>query len=505
MADAPPRPPAPGPLVLRGGGVVGVQTDAMSDAAHRLAALEAQSRGIETRARAVPSIAAAGSVLAPVTLEADGGRRADDAARTVAARARVTARVADDVGAGLRRAAIAYAEAEAAARAGVENTAVLVASLVSLSPQAAIVDSLLIGLAAWVGWILAPGTDARKAAAFQVWMREHPELITSPEFVALVRSAVGAVDDALLGPLAATIRPIAGARAGSGSGVELGGDAVLVAGALFGLFRESDVRVARVETTPTPPPSTIAERLRRVPEGNQVRIERYAAPGRSTRWIVYTDPTETFSPKPSREPWDLTSNIDGVAGHASGSFRATEAAMRDAGVRPGDPVAFVGYSQGALVAGMLASSGHWNAGGLETFGGPVGNIPMPSDLPGMNVRHTDDFVPALAGPDLPNDRLLVEQRAFPHEIPTYEAAPAHQRDSYDRTAAQIDAARSPEVRRQLEAMARFGSDPVARTGATAESYLYHADRTGEWRSAADEPLAPRPYGDPAVSPAPRGG
>lgn len=493
MADPPLPTPAPappsGPLTLRGAGAIGVQTDAMAAAAVRLAALEGVLREVAHRASAAPRVVGAGQLLVATPLDPSADVRVDDAAHTVAGLSRGAADRIERLRAELRGAAIGYAEAEDAARAAMQTAGAAGARI--LGENAGPVLLALFGAAAgaWLAWALAPGTDAEKTARLAIWMREHPRLVTTPGFVAVVRCIAGSVDDGLLGAAHLPPLPLSG-----GSGVELGADATLAAGAAIGLFRESSVRVSRVAPPmDTVPPSGIADRLRRVPEGDQVRIERYSAPGRTTRWIVYIDPTETFTPKPTAEPWDLTSNVDGVAAHSAGAFRATEAAMRDAGVADGDPVAFVGFSQGGLIAGMLAGSGHWNAQGLETFGGPVGNIPMPPDLAGMTVRHTDDFVPALAGPDLPSDRLLVEQRAFVGEIPTHEAAPAHQRDSYERTATAIDDARAPEIRAQLEAMRRFAADQAARPGAVSESILYRAVRLDDGRPAVDEPRIPRPY------------
>ncbi len=140
------------------------------------------------------------------------------------------------------------------------------------------------------------------------------------------------------------------------------------------------------------------ERLARVPEGDQVRVEKYEAPGLPTRWIVYVGPTESFSPVASDEPWDLTSNFAGIAGLPAGSLRATELAMQEAGISEGDEVQFVGYSQGGLIAARLAGSDRWDAVSLETYGAPTGSVALPAELPGIAVRHTDDLVPALARP-----------------------------------------------------------------------------------------------------------
>ncbi|MEO8095354.1 MAG: hypothetical protein ABI632_10515, partial [Pseudolysinimonas sp.] len=243
------------------------------------------------------------------------------------------------------------------------------------------------------------------------------------------------------------------------------------------------VTVDKVSTTSlTVGPRGAVERLARVPEGNQLRIERYDAPGERPRFIVYVGPTETFSPVATDEPWDLTSNVTGVEGLSAGSIRATEAAMIDAGITSSDEVQFVGFSQGGLVATRLAASADWRATGLETYGAPAGNIELPANLAGMAVRNTDDFVPALAGPQLDHHLLQVERRAFSpgSPIPTELPAPAHQRSAYVAAATEIDLAESSAVRQQLAALDAFTHDYTSREGSRVTVMMYHAER-GAWR------------------------
>ena len=263
------------------------------------------------------------------------------------------------------------------------------------------------------------------------------------------------------------------------TGVRSSAQGLLAVGPLVGLFRETPVKVERMSTTEiSNPPVGAAERLDRVPEGDQVRIEKYQAPGEPNRFVVYVGPTETFSPVTDHEPWDLTSNVGGVGGLDVGSFRATELAMHDAGIGSGDQVQFVGFSQGGLVATMLAGSGEWSAAGLQTFGAPAGNIQLPEGLSGMAVRNTDDFIPLLAGPQLDHHLLQVERRAFAEgtPLPTYHAAPAHQRDAYMATAAAVDQASSAAVRDQNAALNAFTADYASRPGSTVTAMTYHSER-----------------------------
>jgi len=127
---------------------------------------------------------------------------------------------------------------------------------------------------------------------------------------------------------------------------------------------------------------------------------------------------------------------------------------------------------------MVAASGEWNVVGLETHGAPAGNIELPAGMAGMAVRNTDDFIPALAGPQTDAHLLQVERRAFAEgqPIPTDLAAPAHQRSAYVATAAVIDADLAPQLREQIATMDAFAGDYVAMDGATMTVSTFHGER-----------------------------
>jgi hypothetical protein len=376
----------------------------------------------------------------------------------------------------LRQSIEAYTAAERDARQRMAGLAALLAALLGPLVRTLVLGALPVAFGARIAGV---PTD-EELRQLQDWMLAHPRTITSPQFVEAVRAAVMSVDDGAGGALG--LPPGAVALIGEAlgfEGVEAGAGLVIGAGGLAGLFRESPVAVTRVSTSATTTgPEGAVQRLARVPEGDQVRIERYEAPGQAPRYVVYVGPTETFSPVARDEPWDLTSNVTGVAGLQAGSLRATEAAMRDAGVQPGDAVQFVGFSQGGLVAARLAASGDWNAAGLETYGAPSGNIALPSGLHGMAVRNSDDFIPALAGPQLDHHLLQVERRAFlpDSDMPTELPAPAHQRSAYVAAAAEIDQATSAAVREQIAALDSFTADYTSAPGSQVTVMMYHGER-----------------------------
>jgi hypothetical protein len=341
----------------------------------------------------------------------------------------------------------------------------------------------LLGAGGVLVWNRLPGTDAQKKAVLQRWLLDHPEVITSPEFATLVRRVVSNTDDAVLGAsgLPPWVSMVLGEQGLGILGVQTSAGVLIAAGSASPgrAFHETPVRVERVSEAATPtPPSGAEQRLERVPAEDQVRIERYTAPGEPPRYVVYVAPTQTFSPIAGDEPWDLTSNVAGVAGLPAGSIRATEQAMADAGIAPDSEVVLVGFSQGGLVADAVAASGNWNTVGLETYGDPGGGIDVPEGIHGVAVRHSDDFVVATGGAQQPTDRTIVERRAYPEgsAIPTDLPVPAHQRRAYAETARLLDAAGSPEVRAQLDALDAFTHDYTSREGSQITTFSYRAER-----------------------------
>lgn len=458
--------PEPGPLVVHTSGSVLVATDELLAHLPLLAGLADDTE-------------ADGHRLALLALDAPPGplrlalerceRRAYDTADTT--RRLHAALVAAEAG---------YATAERITARFQDIASDWVASLLGRAAIFAL-PSLVLG--GWLGWSLLPGDDADKKAAVQRWMLEHPELITSPEFSTLVRHVVTGADDAVLGAvgLPQPLGLILGDNGLGLLGVDTSAAALATAGTLAGgrLLHETPVRVDRVgQTTTDGPPSGAAERLARVPAENQVRIERYSAPGCDDRFVVYVAPTQTFSPFAEGEPWDLTSNIAGVGGLPAGSLRATELAMADAGITAESEVMLVGFSQGGLVADAIAGSGDWNTTGLETYGDPGGGIELPEGIRGVAVRHSDDFVVATGGPQPATDRVIVERRAYPEgaPMPTDRPAPAHQRDAYDVTATLLDEARSPQLRAELDALDAFTHDYPQRDGGEITTFSYRAER-----------------------------
>lgn len=486
-----PTPAQGGPLIVTSAGSTVVATDGMRAAigrARRTAELMARVTTAAHRAELVPG-APSLAVL----------ERAANAARSASERLEE----------GLRAAVERYSAAERASNAAFDATASVAGAMIGEVAgdllRAGVVlfgAPIALGVVApsWIGARLgshattasargrasaagrastAPDAASAKPTGIAGFLMNHPQLTSNPSFVAGVRGLADGLDEGLVA--GAGVPGVAAVLLGATgrTGVRTSATALMAAGPPLGLLKESPVDVQRVQQVPVAAPPVGAQaRLDRVPEVNQVRIERYTAPGEPDRFVVYVGPTETFDPRPQGEPWDLASNVGGVGGQDVAAIRATELAMADAGITRDSQVQLVGFSQGGMVATRVAADGAWNAVGLQTFGAPSGNVALPDGIQGMAVRNSEDFVPALAGPQTDHHLLQVERTVYadPRDMPTDQAAPGHQRVAYAATAQAIDAAASDDVRVQSAVLDDFTGDYARRPGATITSSLYHATR-----------------------------
>ena len=304
-------------------------------------------------------------------------------------------------------------------------------------------------------------------------------LLRDPRVVSAIRFAVSAADDGMLGaiglplPLAA----LADDRGTRAFGLRGGSSVVVGAGRAVGAFKEAPVMVQRTSSGPVAPPSGFADLASRIPpsrsDSSQVRVERYSGGDGKPAYVVYVGGTVDTSPVAGREPFDITSDLVGVAGLDPASLRATEQAMREAGVRPGDTVIPVGYSQGGIVATSIATSGDYDIPALVTFGSPTAGVDVASSTVDVAVEHTDDLVPALGGIPLAGDRgggdrIVVTRQTYSGEVPAGSSPiDAHLMSEYAVTAQKMDAAQDPRLAAALSTLP---------TGGSGHAELFRGDR-----------------------------
>jgi hypothetical protein len=412
----------------------------------------------------------------------DAVRLAHHAATGIRTAASHSKRLASD----LAEAAGNYDDADRDSDASIADLSTLAGwSFGRLAPLAALfgalaLPQLLATLAAalGIGSVVAGSPQAflrnlRKAAGAKA------SALRDPRVVSLIRFAVTAADDAMLGAAGAPLLLTAAVDdRGTGAFGLRGATSIVVgAGRAVGVLHETPVRVERTSTSGVAPPTGFAELASRIPpthaDSPQVRVERYAGESGQATYLVYVGGTVDTSPVAGDEPFDLTSDLVGVAQLDPASVRATEQAMREAGIRPGDTVIPVGYSQGGIVATSIAVSGDYQVPALVTFGSPTGGVDIPSSTVDVAVEHTDDLVPALGGIPLAadrggGDRIVVTRQTFSGDVPP-DSSPidAHLMKEYATTAQQMDATSDPRLSAALATLP---------SGAAGSAELYRGIR-----------------------------
>lgn len=354
------------------------------------------------------------------------------------------------------------------------------------------------------GVALTAGLDSAAAKAWgstplRDWIAANNDLLSDPLFVRAVRAAVDSVDEFAIG--AAHLPGGSGLAAVFGDLVNApeGASMLLGVAALVGskAFVEGPVSVRRAEASdragdgqaPAGHPSAGPERSVQAPagfadlaaripggEGPQIRIERYGEPG-DPRWVVYISGTVDPTLVAGEQPFDMVSNLHGiaddspldalrVAGAESGAGeRAVRAAMTAAGMSAGDPVYFAGHSGGGIIVRELANDPAINAVGGVNLGGPGASGPDREGAPVVDVAHDEDIVPAAGGTGHPSPERVTITRSVLDEGHGYRGSlPAHSLASYRDTAALMDASEEARLVELRELLAFTGGG----TGAASE-------------------------------------
>lgn len=468
-------------LVISGGGSTEVATAELLSQKQHLYTLATELDACLGRLRAIDDrVTAARLRTVDAPLSSMHAEQAIDGARASARSARDQA---DFLSSALAAAAFAYGKAEAFAdRIAQEMSATLAYQLglwlpiigtFALPPVLA--GGLVLGGSAALGYALAPEAERKKAIGR--WLKDNKRVLRDPRFVEFVRLAVSSADDFAEG-MVRLPEPIGRLLGDEGLGLlGVGSSAAVVVGVAgsAGALRETPVKVAAASVKEgPPPPRNFEERATRIPTGdNQIRIDRYSQVGWPDRFEVYLGGTIDPSIVAGREPWDMTSNLNAVAGGAAGSLAATRQAMALAGIDSSTPVTFSGYSQGGLLAATLAASGDYDTKGLFTLGGPAGQVAVPHDIPYVAIEHADDLVPATGGVWKSSDPLLVTRTVYAGQADAGDAFfPAHELSNYRETARLADASDEQRLAASRDTLQQFSSGT-----ASVQSSYFHAVRT----------------------------
>ena len=315
-----------------------------------------------------------------------------------------------------------------------------------------------------LGGAMTGRSPSQTVLLLQDFLKSHGRILTNPATVAAIRELASDADGIGEGYLLLP-PPVAGELQASGTtGVSSSANTVVALGRDLGLFEKSGVTVRKTSSFEYgSPPTSLTARAESFPlpasdpNGEQIRIDRYVEAGKPDRFDVFIAGTVTFDPVTAKQPFDLASDLSGVGQQPSASYEAVVQAMKQAGITAHSPVVMNGYSQGGLVASMVAASGKYNVHGVVTFGAPSSQVHIPASVPVLSVRNTEDLVPATSGYDVNTNALIVERPAFANQpVPSDWAVPAHRLSYYQQTAAVVDQAKSSEVRTVLDPLNRFG-------------------------------------------------
>jgi hypothetical protein len=398
------------------------------------------------------------------------------------------AAAAESLSLSVERAADGYAEGEQRTSDAVRLANAVVGFLAGGFVRNLILGTLPLAPAVGAALLVAQHPAARRLAALGGQtltdaVAENPALLNNPVFVNLVRVIVSTADDVAMG--AAGVAPAMAYVLGEeGAGVvglsSMAGALLLLAGR--NAYTLTPLTVTRSAPSTVNAPVSLAEAAARIPRsgaGNpQVTVERYAERNGKSSYAVYIAGTSDFSTG-GNEPFDMASNLAGIAGSDTAAQQATVEAMDDAGVRPGDQVSFFGHSQGGLVAARIAASEVYDTEALVTFGSPTGQISIPDQVAHVAVEHAEDVTPALGGAPIGGeegrDRVVVTRGLFEKSGPPDGASlgSAHHMIHYAETAELIDGSTDPRLNRMREALAGLGA---AGLGGTATTYRAERDR-----------------------------
>ena len=147
-----------------------------------------------------------------------------------------------------------------------------------------------------------------------------------------------------------------------------------------------------------------------------IAVQRYREADGRDRWLVYIPGTSSHLDSPIGwfQNIQLMSDKASVRERAA-SLRLVDQAMRDAGVRPDDPVSLVGHSQGGIVAATMASdlSNRYHFDHIVTVGSPIAHRQIGSSTWVTSVEMREELVSSLDGADNPSrpNQLTVRGRA----------------------------------------------------------------------------------------------
>jgi hypothetical protein len=213
------------------------------------------------------------------------------------------------------------------------------------------------------------------------------------------------------------------------------------------------------------------------PDNGTVEVQTITG-SNGTRHVVYLPGTDDMATSPwSRDDdvRDLPTNFAAIGGASTSYAEGILEAMERAGVRPGEPVALVGHSQGGIMAAWLAAhQDTYDVTAVVTAGSPVAGLgPFPDGVRLLSLENAEDIVPLLDGapnPDTPHHVTAVFDDPAGGPDPVVDA---HELGRYVKGAAALDASTDPSV---ADALARLRDDGFLASDDPARTQILQVSR-----------------------------
>lgn len=202
-----------------------------------------------------------------------------------------------------------------------------------------------------------------------------------------------------------------------------------------------------------------------------VEVQTLVGPDGTVRHVVFLPGTDDMNPLSNdAQVRDMKENIRLMGGQSTAYGEGILTAMRQAGVRPGEPVLLVGHSQGGMEAVALASHGTpYDVTNVVTFGSPTGQVRhYPHGVQVLSLEHVGDLVPELDGTPSSPDPAQVTVR-FDDGIEGLVAN--HSYAHYIDGAEAVDGSRDPTIRSSLTSL-----HPFLASGQHATSHAFQITR-----------------------------
>jgi hypothetical protein len=324
----------------------------------------------------------------------------------------------------------------------------------------------LLGLAAAPAWQHLPADTRRRLGdEVQECVDEHPEVVQHGV------EAGGGLLDGLEGGLLVGA-PVLPRLLGFAPFHPTAADAAADLAALYPpegtprVRRRPDLAVALGDT----PPADLRDLMRHLEETNAlspadhpadqgtVEVQTLHDADGTVRHVVYLPGTDDLSTTPwhtDSDARDLPADLRVISGSDTTYAEGIRQAMKEAGVRPHEPVLLVGHSLGGMeAASMLAHGSGFDVTHVVTAGSPIAGIhDYPPGTHVLSLENQGDIVPLLDGHDNADAVTHVTVRFDDHET---SVVGNHDLHHYVRGATAADASSDPSVREQLDSLRLHG-------------------------------------------------